>query len=242
MKKIFLIVLLPLSMSISSCASNPEFASVANEILRQTVSAGPITEAEIGRGLKEALRVGTDNVVGQLGVVDGFNADPRVHIPLPANLQKVKDVAGKLGLASTFNDLELKMNRAAEVAVPKAKVLFWDAIQQLTIDDVMNIYRGEQDAATRYFEAKVGQPLVASMQPIVSQSLAEVGALQSYDQLVNRLGPAGGILPDYKSQLTIHVLQLGSSAIFNYLAEEEAAIRQDPVKRTTELLRRVFGQ
>lgn len=229
-------------MSISSCASNPEFASVANEILRQTVSAGPITEAEIGRGLKEALRVGTDNVVGQLGVVDGFNADPRVHIPLPANLQKVKDVAGKLGLASTFNDLELKMNRAAEVAVPKAKVLFWDAIQQLTIDDVMNIYRGEQDAATRYFEAKVGQPLVASMQPIVSQSLAEVGALQSYDQLVNRLGPAGGILPDYKSQLTNHVLQLGSSAIFNYLAEEEAAIRQDPVKRTTELLRRVFGQ
>ncbi len=242
MRKLLIIVLLPLSMCISSCASNPELIGVANEILRQTASGGPVTEAEIGLGLKEALRVGTDSVVGQLGAVDGFNADPRIHIPLPSSLLQIKDVAGRLGLASIFNDLELKMNRAAEIATPKAKALFWDAIQQLTLDDVMNIYRGEQDAATRYFESKMQPQLLASMQPIIAQSLSEVGAVQSYDQLISSLGPAGVILPDYKTQLTNHVLQLGSAAIFNYLAEEEAAIRQDPVKRTTQLLRRVFGQ
>jgi len=242
MRKLLIIVMLPLGMSISSCANNPELIGVANEILRQTVSNSAVTEAEIGLGLKEALRVGTESVVGQLGVVDGFNADPRVHIPLPSNLLQIKDMAGRLGLASIFNDLELKMNRAAEIATPKAKALFWDAIQQLTLDDIMTIYRGEDDAATRYFESKMRPRLIASMQPIIVQSLSEVGAVQSYDQLITRLGPAGLALPDYKAQLTNHVLQLGSAAIFNYLAEEEAAIRQDPVKRTTQLLQRVFGQ
>lgn len=241
MKKYLLLLILLSSSLLMSCASNPQLAGVATEILRQTAGGGALTQAEIGRGLKEALRVGTDSVVGQLGAVDGFNADPRIHIPLPDNLLQAKKIAGQLGLASAFDDLELKMNRAAEAAAPKAKALFWDAIQQLTIEDIMAIYKGNDDAATRYFESKMSTPLVNSMLPVVQQSMAEVGAVRSYDQLVRSMGPAGALLPDYKTQLTNHVLQLGTGAIFNYLAEEEAAIRQDPVKRTTQLLQRVFG-
>lgn len=241
MKKLSLVILIPLLWSFAGCANNPQLAGVATEIMRQTMSGQALTQAEIGLGLKEALRVGTDSVVGQLGVVDGFNANPAIHIPLPENLLKAKQIADQLGLGAGFNDLEIKLNRAAEVATPKAKALFWDAIQQLTLDDVMNIYQGNDDAATRYFESKMSLPLVNSMQPVIQQSLAEVGAVRSYDELVRSLGPAGALLPDYKTQLTNHVLQLGTGAIFNYLAQEEAAIRQNPVKRTTDLLRRVFG-
>ncbi len=241
MNKFVLLLLLLSSSLLTSCASNPQLAGVASEIMRQTMSNAPLTESDIGLGLKEALRVGTDSVVGQLGAVDGFNANPKIHIPLPDNLLKVKKVASQLGMNSAFDDLELKLNRAAEVATPKAKALFWNAIQELTLDDIMAIYKGSDDAATRYFESKMGQPLVNSMQPVIQQSLAEVGAVRSYDQLVTNLGPAGALLPDYKTQLTNHVLQLGSAAIFDYLAQEEAAIRRDPIKRTTQLLQRVFG-
>jgi hypothetical protein len=32
------------------------------------------------------------------------------------------------------------------------------------------------------------------------------------------------------------------AGIFHYMAEEEAAIRKNPVKRTTSILKKVFGR
>jgi hypothetical protein len=195
---------------------------------------------EIGSGLKEALRVGTGNVVTQLGQTGGFNSDPAVHIPLPQSLQDVHSVLGKVGMDSMLDDLELKLNRAAEIATPKAKILFWDAIGQMTLDDVRAIYQGPDDAATRYFEAKMSGPLAAEMQPIVSDSLAAVDAIALYDQAISRYQSLP-MVPDAKADLTDYVVAEGMDGIFYYLAREEAAIRSDPAKRTTELLEKVFG-
>ena len=111
-------------------------------------SSGVLSNADIASGLIEALKVGTERVVSTLGKADGFNKSPDVHIPLPGTLAKVKRALGALGMGSMVDDLELRLNRAAEAATPRAKRLFWDAITQMTLDDVQKIYNGPKDAAT----------------------------------------------------------------------------------------------
>ncbi len=200
-----------------------------------------LTTDELASGLKEALRVGTASVVQQLGQFDGFNADPKIHIPLPERLEPVQSTLSRLGMSSMLDQLELRLNRAAETATPKAKRLFWDSVETMTLADAKGIYNGPDDAATRYFKRKMSPQLAQEMKPIVEQSLAQVGALNVYDQIMDqyRLLP---FVPDVKANLSEYVVEKGMDGIFYYLAQEEAAIRQDPAKRTTELLRRVFGQ
>ncbi|MBN2333760.1 MAG: DUF4197 domain-containing protein [Deltaproteobacteria bacterium] len=216
------------------------------ELLNQAVTStgtdkpAVLTTDEIGAGLKEALKVGTERVVAQLGQNDGFNTDPAIHIPLPDSLTKVQSALNKIGLSSMLDDLELRLNRAAETATPKAKTLFWQSIQEMTLDDVQGIYKGPDDAATRYFQGKMSAPLAEEMRPVVEESLAQVGAIQSYDNVMGKYS-ALPFVPDVKADLTTHVLDKGLAGIFHYVAKEEAAIRQNPVKRTTELLKRVFG-
>jgi len=217
--------------------------------LKDMVSGGDekqeATEAlntdDIGGGLKEALLIGTENVVSSLGTTDGFNLDPQIHIPLPAQLDQVKNVLGKVGMDSMLTDLETRLNRAAEIATPKAKQLFVNAINEMTLDDVMAIYKGPDDSATRYFRSKMSGPLAIEMKPLVDESLADVGAANSYEAAMDRYNSVP-FVPKVDANLSDYVVEKGMDGIFYYLAKEEAAIRQDPAKRTTDLLRRVFGQ
>ena len=195
---------------------------------------------EIAAGLKEALRVGSEKVVNQLGQQDGFYADPAVRVPLPASLDTVRSALEKIGMASLLSDLELRLNRAAEAATPKARQLFIDASEGMTMDDVKAIYEGPNDAATRYFQAKMSQPLAKEMTPIVDASLTDVGAVQAYDQVISQYRTIP-FMPAAQTDLSDHVVTKALDGIFHYLAQQEAAIRQDPAKRTTEILKRVFG-
>jgi hypothetical protein len=205
-------------------------------------SAGAgLSAGEIASGLKEALRVGTARVVGQLGQTGGFNADPAVHIPLPESLDTVKSALSKIGMDSMLTELETKLNRAAEVATPKAKALFWDAIGKMTLDDVQSIYKGPDDAATQYFRGKMSSPLTEEMRPVITESLSDVGAIEAYDRVMAQYEDLP-FMPDVKANLTEHVVSGGIDGIFYYLAKEEAAIRENPAARTTELLKKVFGQ
>jgi hypothetical protein len=199
-----------------------------------------ITVEEIAAGLKDALRVGSENVVSQLGRMDGFNTDSAVHIPLPKELDTVRSVLDKVGMSGLLKDLELKLNRAAEAATPKAKKLFSQAITEMTFEDVKTIYKGPEDAATQYFRSKMSPSLAKEMEPVISKSLSEVGAVQAYDNVMKEYRSIP-FVPDVKSDLTDHVIKKGMDGIFYYMAKEEAAIRQNPAKRTTDLLKRVFG-
>ena len=231
------------SMSVSASAQRG-FLDRAKEFLQRATSETPqdqeLSEEAIGGGLKEALRVGTETVVAQLGARDGFNADSAIHIPLPASLDKVRSALDRVGLGSPLHDLELGLNRAAEVATPKARELFLQAIDNMTLDDVMSIYRGPDDAATRYFQAQMSEPLAAEMRPVVDESLADVGAARSYDAAMDTYNSLPFVSP-VDTDLTDYVIEKGMEGTFHYLAQEEAAIRSDPVKRTTELLQQVFG-
>ena len=196
---------------------------------------------QVAAGLKEALRVGSDTVVGQLGKTDGFNADPAIHIPLPKSFKSVQSALKPLGMSPLLDDLELRLNRAAEQATPKAKALFLSAIEGMTLDDVMGIYNGPQDAATRYFQKKMSPQLAVEMKPIVDQALTQAGAVQAYDNVMGQYKTVP-FVPDVKADLSSYVVDQGMNGIFHYLAQEEAAIRQNPAKRTTELLKTVFGK
>jgi hypothetical protein len=199
-----------------------------------------LTVEEIGAGLKDALRVASENVVSQLGRVDGFNKDSAVHIPLPKQLDTVKSVLEKVGMSGLLKDLELKLNRAAEVATPKAKKLFSQAITEMSFEGVKKIYKGPKDAATQYFRSKMSPSLAKEMEPVVKNSLSEVGAVQSYDSVMKEYRSVP-FVPDVKADLTNYVVEKGMDGIFYYMAKEEAAIRTNPAKQTTDLLKRVFG-
>lgn len=195
---------------------------------------------EISNGFKEALRLGTDKVVSQLGEMDGFNADSNVHIPLPEKLGTVKSMLEQVGMSHLLGDLELKLNRAAEAATPKAKALFIQSLTDMSFEDVKTIYKGSDNAATQYFKEKMSPTLAEEMRPIVTESLSEVGAIKAYDHVMDQYQSLP-LVPDVKANLTDYVITKGMDGIFYYIAKEEAAIRQNPAKRTTDLLKRVFG-
>lgn len=174
-------------------------------------------------------------------MTDGFNSDPAIHIPLPEKMATVQSTLGKVGLDSMLNDLETRLNRAAEDATPKAAKIFEQAISDMTLDDIKGIYNGPDDAATRYFQGKMSAPLTQEMRPVVSESLANVGAVKSYDSVMAKY-KAIPFVPDVKADLTDYVIEGGLNGIFHYLAIEEAKIRQDPLSRTTELLKKVFSK
>lgn len=205
------------------------------------VAEGAPSTGEIGDAFKEALRMGTESVVGQLGTADGFNGDPAIHIPLPPELQAVKSMLDKAGMGHLVDDLELKLNRGAEAATPKAKSLFMDAIAEMTFEDVKQIYDGPENSATLYFQEKMTPSLKKEMAPVVDQTLSEVGAIQAYDKVMDQYKTMPYV-PDVKADLTDYVLDKGVDGIFHYIAIEEAEIRKDPVKQTTALLKKVFGE
>lgn len=199
-----------------------------------------LTAAELSTAFKQALQLGSEKVVAQLAKADGFNSDPQVHIPLPAAIEKARPLLDKVGMSATVAELELKLNRAAEQATPKAQALFVQAIKDMSFEDVQAIYQGPEDSATQYFKDKMQVSLAAEMQPIVSNSLAEVGAVKVYDQLISDYKNIP-FVPDLKANLTEHVVNKGMDGLFYYLAKEEAAIRKDPLKQSTALLKKVFA-
>jgi hypothetical protein len=235
------VLLVVVSFAIDSDTARGDWLKKAKELFKGKTDSGQLTTQDIGAGLKDALRIGTENVVGKLGQSNGFNGDPSIHIPLPESLEKVQSKLRKVGLSSLLDDLELRLNRAAERATPKAKALFWQAINDMTLDDVKGIYKGPDDAATRYFRGRMSAPLAAEMHPIVDSSLAEVGAVQAFDNVMEKYR-ALPFAPKIDADLTTFVIEKGMDGIFYYLAREEAEIRKDPVKQTTDLLRRVFGK
>ena len=200
-----------------------------------------LSDEDISKAFKQALQIGAESVVSQLGAVDGFNADPQVHIPLPSQLQSVKTLLGKAGLAGPVDDLELALNRAAEKATPQARSLFLDAVNEMTFTDVQQIYQGQQDAATRYFQQRMTPDLKKAMQPVVEESLGQVGALRLFDQVMSQYQSLP-FVPNVTADLTNHVLDRGMEGIFHYLAQQEAEIRKNPLKQSTELLKKVFAQ
>lgn len=205
------------------------------------VSQLVLSDEQIANALKQALSVGSESVIKTLQQSGAFADNPNLHIDLPPALAKVGKVLDKVGMGQWTDELEAKLNEAAEQAIPAAGPIISNAIKNLTLVDIQKIYNGENDAATQYFKAQMSAPIAQAMDPIIKQSLADVGALSLYDQIISKYQSLP-FVPDINSDLIELVKAQAMTGIFDYLAKEEAAIRDNPEKRTTELLKKVFSK
>ncbi len=199
-----------------------------------------LADSDIASGLKEALHVGTEKVVDQLGQSGGFLDDEAVRIALPGEIEQAKSALDAVGMGDMADDLEVRMNRAAEQAIPEAKDLFVTSIEEMSIDDARGILNGPDDSATQYFREKMSDPLSERMKPIVENALQEAGAVQAYDQLSGEYANLP-FVGDLKGNLNDYVVGEGLDGLFHYVAVQEQEIRANPAARTTELLKSVFA-
>lgn len=205
-----------------------------------TQSNTQLDPSTLKTGLKDALRLGSERAVAQLANTDGFLANPKVHIPLPAALEQASALLNRFGLSTLSEQLEVSMNRAAEQAAPAAATHLKNALEALSIEDAQQIFAGPSDAATRYFENHSRQRIGNDFTPIIRTAMEQVGVTRYYQQLVieaKRYPLVGNLNLDLEQ----HVTQYALDGLFTTLAEQEALIRQDPVARTTSVLKQVFG-
>ena len=195
---------------------------------------------EIAKGLKEALRIGSDNAVTDVSAVNGYLGNDAIRIPLPESVEKVEKTLRMVGYGDELDAFEVSMNRAAEAAAPRAKELFWDAVAQMQFEDARKILNGRENEATLYFKDKTYSRLQEIFKPIVSESMGNVGVTRQFQDLNRQLSQ----LP-FTDQLAFdldkYVTDKGLDGLFHMLALEEKKIRQDPAARVTDLLKKVFG-
>lgn len=205
---------------------------------------GALTAGEVALGLKAALDNGVGNALSNVGVLNGFLGNDVVRIPLPKVLQDVQSVLAPLGADNLLVELQTQLNRGAEKAAPVAKNIFLDAIRGLTITDAFDILRGPDTAATEYLQSRTTSQLSQLFAPIMENALNQTGALRLVDDVSSQLravpfGPNLGA--DARNDLIQHGVEYGLRGVFHFVGEEEKAIRANPAKRTSEILRRVFG-
>jgi hypothetical protein len=200
-----------------------------------------LSDAKVTSGLKEALKVGTANAVKLTGRPDGYFANEVIKILMPNSLRPVEKGLRAIGYGPKVDSFVLSMNRAAEAAAPAAKNIFVDAIVSMTFDDARKILSGGDTAATDYFKNKTSVQLAATFRPVVEKTMSENSVTQQYNFL---LGQARSI-PFLKSSsldITQYVVSKAMDGLFYTLGQEEKKIRNDPVARTTSLLKQVFGR
>lgn len=191
-------------------------------------------------GLKDALIQASGAAVSKLGVTDGFLKNPKVKIPLPDTMKKAEKAMRMLGMGKQADELVTRMNRAAEAAVPEAKTLLVGAVKQMTVEDAKNILTGGDDAATQYFKKTTSQPLAEKFLPIVQKATENVQLAQQYNKFAET-GARLGLVKKEQANLEQYVTQKALDGLYLMMAEEEKAIRKDPLGASTSLIKKVFG-
>ncbi|MBL8380540.1 MAG: DUF4197 domain-containing protein [Burkholderiales bacterium] len=206
----------------------------------QAVSWSDITNQDAAAGLKSALNSSTLKAIEKLGVTDGFWNNARVKIPLPKVLEDARGLLNTLGMKKQAEELHLSINRAAESAVTEAKPVFVNAIKAMTVQDAKGIISGGQDSGTQYFKSKTSDTLRTKFLPVVKKVTERVGLAQKYNDLAGK-GAKLGVIKGDQANVESYVTQKALDGLFLMMADEEKAIRADPVGRGTDIVKKVFG-
>lgn len=203
-------------------------------------SPAAMDDATVGNGLKEALRVASERAVGSSSKTDGFLGNELIRIGMPAKIAPMTKALQLAGYGGQLQAFEVGMNRAAEQASGEAKEVFFDAIGKMTLSDAQGILKGGDTAATEYFRRQTSDTLRVRFRPIVARKMEGLGLYQQYNQLT---GAYTALPLASKPSLDIddYVTEKGLEGLFTLLGQEEAAIRQNPAARSSELLQKVFG-
>jgi hypothetical protein len=199
-----------------------------------------LTEKDAADGIKEALENGTGESVKLVSVLNGYWGNPEIKIPFPAEAKEMESKLRAIGMGKKVDEFNESMNRAAEKAAGEAKPIFITAIKEMTVRDAVNIVKGADNAATMYLKNTTSPQLINKFQPVIKTSLDEVNATRYWSDLItiyNRVPMVKKINPN----LPQYVTQKAIDGLFIMIAKEEFKIRKDPVARTSELLKKVFG-
>lgn len=202
---------------------------------------GGLTEKDAAGGIREALIKGASEGVKIVSQPDGYLGNLKIKIPFPENAKEIETKLRAIGMGSQVDEVVTSINRAAEDAAKSAEKVFTDAILAMTISDAINIVKGSSDAATRYLQQTTTPELKEKFTPIVKSSLDKVNATRLWADAVNTYNQ----IPFIKKQnpdLVGYVTDKAIAGLFVMVAQEEAKIRKDPMQRTTELLKKVFGK
>lgn len=206
----------------------------------QSASTGISTD-QIATAIKQALSQGVSDSVGLLGSSEGFNLANKYRIKLPAQLEKPAELLRKLGQGKKVDDMESRLNLAARQAVKEATPIFTDTIKSMTVEDALAIMQGQDDAATQYFRNRTESSLRNQFLPIISDATGKTGLTSAYKSLNNSINSITPQSNKYTVDIDEYVLDHSMDALFDRIAVEEKLIRKQPVKRTTELMKTVYG-
>jgi uncharacterized protein DUF4197 len=230
------LLIIVLSFSLAGCETLSNLPTTGT-----TGGSGPVTEGEASQGIRQALAQGVTSAIYNLNKENAFFGNEFYKVLLPADALKVETTLRKIGLGREVDKAILQINRAAEDAVGFAKPVFVEAIQEMTITDAFNILRGEKNAATNYFRAKTRDKLLAAFAPSVKQSLDKVGATKYYSDIVNLYNNIPTTFTKVNPDLPSYVVSKATDALFDQIEKEEINIRENPVARTSAILKKVFG-
>lgn len=209
--------------------------------INKTLGEGtPLTTAEVAEGLKEALIKGISTGSDLASQLDGYFKNPEIKIPFPPEVKKVEDKLRQIGLGGEVDKFVMTLNRGAEDAAKEAKPIFISAIRSMTIQDAWGILKGQPDAATQYLKRTTSLQLKEKFKPVIQKSLSKVNATRYYGDIVNTYNKIP-LTEDINPNLDDYATDKAIEGLFLMIAKEEKNIRQDPLARTTELLKKVFG-
>lgn len=197
------------------------------------------TSADMTTGLRDSLQQGAIAAVSKLGQENGFFNNDKVKIPLPKALKNAEKMMRAVGMKKQADDLVLSMNRAAEAAVPEAKELFVGAVKSMSVQDVKGVFSGGDDAATQYFRKATEEPLRGRFLPIVVKAIEKVGLAQKYNAVASKASKLG-LVKESESNVENYVTQKALDGLFVMMADEEKAIRANPVKASTDIAKKIF--
>jgi uncharacterized protein DUF4197 len=209
--------------------------------LSQESAGADLNDAKIASGLREALRVGTQNAVILTSKTDGYFLNQAIKILMPEKLQTLEQGLRAFGYGSQVEELVLGMNRAAEQSAPAAKQIFGNAIAAMSFEDARKILKGPETAATDYFKIKTTDQLTTAFRPTVERSMSKVGVTRQYQELLG-LAKAIPFLKAQSYDLNTYVVSKALDGLFYVVADEERKIRTNPAARVTDLLKEVFAK
>ena len=204
------------------------------------LSWGDISNQDAVAGLKSALNSSTIKAVEKLAVENGFWNNAKVKIPLPGYLEDARGIMNAIGMKKQAEQLHMAMNRAAESAVGEAKPIFVNAIKSMSVQDAKGIISGGQDSGTQYFRGKTSDSLRTKFLPVVKKATERVGLAQKYNDIAAKGASLGIVKGDQKS-VESFVTQKALDGLYLMMADEEKAIRADPIGKGTDIVKKVFG-
>jgi len=191
-------------------------------------------------GLKDALVQSSAKAVSQLGGAEGFLGNAKVKIPLPDSIKRVESGLRMVGMGKQADELVVSMNRAAEMAVKEATPVLTESIKKMSVQDAKGILMGGDDAATQYFRRTTSDQLTQRFLPIVKKMTAKVQLAEQYNNLAGQA--AGfGLVKQEDANIDNYVTRKALDGLYLVIAEQERAIRKDPVGAATGMAKKVFG-